>query len=96
MVVFALPIFLLAGAFEISLLFLLDRAKKLSPGLRAAVPVAVFGLFVIPYLIPPWHLMNLLPVLPVLVILGAMYLFNLRYWREVARLRPAPEPTLPQ
>ena len=90
-VIFALPIFLMAGAFEISLLFFLDRAKKLGPEQRAAIPVATFGLFVIPFLIPPWHVMDLVPVLPMLVILGAMFLFNVRYWKQVERLQPAPE-----
>lgn len=95
-VVLALPVFLLAGAFEIGLLFLLDRAKKLSPELRAVVPVAVFGLFVIPYLIPPWQSVNIMPVVLGVAVLGAMYFFNLRYWKKVARLRPTPEPTHPQ
>lgn len=88
-IVFALPVFALAGAFEISLLFFLDRAKKMSPGQRAAVPVVVFGLCVAPSLMPPWHLLNLRPVFAVLVILGGMYLFNLRYWKRVAEIQVA-------
>lgn len=88
-VIFALPVVVLAGAFEISLLFFLDRAKKMSPGQRAAVPVVVFGLFMVPSLLPPWHLMNLRPVFAGMVILGAMYLFNLRYWKRVSEIQVA-------
>lgn len=84
-----------AAVVEIALLLALDLFNNWGPKVRAGIPSAIGTICLLLWLTNP-YLEKIVASALAAVILVGLYVFNLRYWKEVARLRPTPEPTLPQ